>query len=383
MADDEKQTIRSRVPRRWRIALVATFVALAGGAALWLALGNDTSYADATWERVELGEDCHCADGSEFAIWDRRADPTKVVLFLNGGGVCWDAASCAFTSNGAPGESDLYAWNQQADGPGNNFNEDGIFDFDNGDNPFADYSFIYVTSCTGDAHLGNVSQAYSGTLTVEHNGYVNGTAALDYLAENYPDAAQVVVVGKTVGSIAAPLYGGLAADKLPDAQVSVFGAQSGAWPDNPDFNTDVLDETWGAYDAMPAWAVDGLSAREWGVPTFWAQAAQHNPDLVLSRFDYAYDPHAAVEISGWEHGDSPSIVEVPNFDELAVIDANEKAIEATGVTLHSYTAPGEGHGLFEFDAFYEIEVDGTRLVDWLDDLVKGEAPADVHCDDCE
>lgn len=60
-------------------------------------------------------------------------------------------------------------------------------------------------------------------------------------------------------------------------------------------------------------------------------------------------------------GDPPSIVEVPDFDELAVIDANEAAIEATGVDLHSYTAPGEGHGIFEFEELYEIEVDGVRL----------------------
>jgi hypothetical protein len=40
--------------------------------------------------------------------------------------------------------------------------------------------------------------------TVEHNGFVNGTAALDYLSENYPEAAQVVVVGKTAGPVAAP-----------------------------------------------------------------------------------------------------------------------------------------------------------------------------------
>ena len=43
-------------------------------------------------------------------------------------------------------------------------------------------------------------------LTVEHNGYVNGTAALGYLAEHYPDATQVVVVGKSNGAIAAPLH---------------------------------------------------------------------------------------------------------------------------------------------------------------------------------
>jgi len=40
---------------------------------------------------------------------------------------------------------------------------------------------------------------------------------------------------------------------------------------------------------------------------------------------------------------------------LAVIDANEAAIENAGVVLHSYTAPGDGHGIFEWPAFYDLE----------------------------
>jgi hypothetical protein len=334
------------------------------------------------WERVVPAGDCQCADGGEFAFWERRADPTKVVLFLNGGGVCWDARSCGFTSTDTPGESEFYDWNLEGTNPEN---RRGIFDTTRADNPFAEYSYLYVSSCTGDAHLGNASQEYSPELTVEHRGYVNGTAAIDYLAEQYPDANQVVVVGKTAGSVAAPIYGGLVADLLPDAEVTVFGAQSGAWPDHPDFNADILDQTWGAYDAMPDWAVDGLTVRDWGVPRFWTQSGLHNPNLVMARFDFAYDPQAAVEITGWNRGDTPSLEPVPDFDELAVIDANEAAIEAVGVRLHSYTAPGDDHGLFEpdeFDAFYETEVEGVRLVDWLDALITDEPPDDVHCVRC-
>jgi hypothetical protein len=39
------------------------------------------------------------------------------------------------------------------------------------------------------------------------------------------------------------------------------------------------------------------------------------------------------------------------------------AIEEAGVVQHSYTAPGNGHGIFEWPAFYELELDGARLVD--------------------
>ena len=66
-----------------------------------------------------------------------------------------------------------------------------------------------------------------------------------------------------------------------------------------------------------------------------------------------------------------------------LIDANEAEIEAAGVDLHSYTAPGDDHGIFEFDDFYEIEVDGVRWSTGSTPLIAGEPLDDVHCDDCE
>jgi hypothetical protein len=118
----------------------------------------------------------------------------------------------------------------------------------------------------------------------------------------------------------------------------------------------------------------GYPSAAGGVPRFWTQAARHRPGLVLARFDFAFDPHAASEVTRWMDGSPP--------DLLAVISGNETAIEATGVRLHSYTAPGDDHGLFEFDKFYKIKVNGVRLVDWLDALVTGDAPQDVHCRRC-
>jgi hypothetical protein len=330
---------------------------------------------DSEWEKVVPGGDCECADGSEFAFWERQADPAKVVLYLDGGGVCFDATSCANTNTGSTTERAGPDYDSNIAGE-NPAGEGGMFDFTRADNPLRNYSFIYVPLCTADSHLGNVTREYSPGLTVEHKGFVNGTAALNYLAENYPNAAQVVVVGKTAGSVASPIYGGLAADLLPDAQITVFGAQSGAFPDDPDLNAKI-GELWGAFDNMPDWEVnEGLTARDWGTRRFWIQAGLHDPDIVMARFDYAFDPHAAEALEYL----SPNGVDPAN--PLAVIDANEAAIEAAEVVQHSYTAPGQGHGILEFETFYDMEVNGVRLVDWFAALIAGEPLDDVHCDKC-
>lgn len=368
-----------RVARLLVLAAMAAAIAACGGgadadddvgAAATTEPGTTTAPGDGKWRKVAPGGDCECADGSEFAFWERRADPAKVVVFLDGGGACYDAETCAFTGLGTGGEAN-YDWSIYGEDPAQ---EGGIFDFARADNPFRDYSFVYVPSCTGDAHLGDSTHEYSSELTVEHNGYVNGTAALGYVAEHYPDAAQIVVVGKSDGSVAAPVYGGLVADLLPNSQVTVFGAQSGHHPDDPDLNAEILGELWGAYDNMPDWEVnEGLTARDWGVPRFWVQAGLHNPEIVLARFDYAYDRSAAEGAEA--RGQDPSKL-------LAVIDANEAAIEEAGVVLHSYTAPGDGHGILEWPRFYEMEVNGEKLVGWVTRLIEGKPVADVHCQRC-
>ncbi|MBO2445673.1 hypothetical protein J4573_01080 [Actinomadura barringtoniae] len=336
-----------------------------GGAGAVASPSVNVTVATHKWKQVVPGGDCKCANGSAFSFWERQADPTKVVLFLDGGGVCWDAAMCKFVSTDSEGENDLYNWDGRAgEDPGS---QTGFFDLGRPDNPFSGYSILYASGCTGDAFLGNAAQKLSPTLTVQHRGYVNGTAALDHLVRQYPHAVQVVVIGKTAGSISAPIYGGLVAERLPHAKVTVFGAQSGAWPDNPDFNAKVLGKAWGAYAAMPRWAVGGMAVRDWGIPRLSIQAGRHAPNIVLARFDYAFDPAASREVTRWMRKDS-----------LAVIKENEAAIEAAGVNVHGYTAPGKRHGLFEFQTFYDLDVGGVKLVDWLRQLISGTAPGDVR-----
>src|SRR5262245_2014045 len=104
---------------------------------------TSASAADAEWQSIVPGGDCACADGSEFNFWVRDANPAKVVLYLEGGGACFDATSCAFTNE----QTTLYDWNISPDDHPSL--RAGIFDFGHDDNPFADYSVVYVPYCTG------------------------------------------------------------------------------------------------------------------------------------------------------------------------------------------------------------------------------------------
>ena len=203
---------------------------------------------------------------------------------------------------------------------------------------------------------------------LQHKGFVNGTAALDHLGATFPDATDVVVMGESAGSVAAPLYGGLVSDRLPDAAITVLADGSGSYPDLPAVN-ELVGTAWGIDSAGPAWFDDaGFS-----LPGLFIQSGRHDPDIVFARHDFAYDENQTF----WY-----PYLGIPAGDLRERIDANEAQIENAGVNLRSYIAPGEKHTVLGDAELYTEEVDGQRLVDWVTRLVEGEPVEDVHCDEC-
>jgi hypothetical protein len=319
------------------------------------------SDAAAGWKRIVAGGDCQCSDGSEFSFWVREANPEKVVLFFDGGGACFSAETCA-------PDSGVYNTAITEGPPG-----EGIFDFADERNPFADYSVVVVPYCSGDVHIGNAITEYTPNLTVQHRGYVNGTAALDHLAATFAGATDVVVMGESAGSIAAPLYAGLVSDRLPEAKIAVVADGSGSYPDLPDINTR-LAAAWGTGNAIPPWPENaGLTAEQWSIPGLVVQSGRHDPEIVFARHDYAYDERQKF----WY-----PYLDLAAGDLLSRIDANETEIESAGVNLLSYVAPGDEHTVLGDAEFYTETVNGQPLVDWVTRLIDHDPVNDVHCTDC-
>jgi hypothetical protein len=319
----------------------------------------------AGWEQVTASGECMCADGSPYSYWIHRADPDKVVFFLQGGGACIDANTCTF--GGIAYRSSLGV----ADDP-NSFSS-GIFDFTDARNPLADYSFVFAPYCTGDVHLGNATHEYSTELIVQHKGSVNASTALNALATQFPDTAQLVVTGESAGSVPTPLYAGLAHDLLPSAEITVLADGSGGYPDDPAVNARV-GALWGTEAAIPPWPENGgLTAADRSAPDLFVQAAQHDPEIIFGRHDYAFDFVQKIFLG---------LLGFQADDLVSLIDANETAIEQGGVDLRSYIAPGQGHTVLSSPVFYTEVVEGVPLVDWVSDLVRRQPDLDVHCTDC-
>jgi hypothetical protein len=315
------------------------------------------------WTAIPGGDDCRCSDGSPFELWERPADPTKVVLYFQGGGACFSAETCA-------PDSGTYTPNLTI-GAAPDFG--GIFDETNPENPLAGHSIVYVPYCTGDVHLGDRVNEYSDTVTIDHNGFPNARKGLDTVLANYPDVEQLVVVGASAGSIPTPAFAGLAADVLTDTEIVTFGDSSAAYPDVPALNAGI-GAVWGVLENVPDWPVnEGLTPEEWSFPGLYVQAGTQHPDITFARFDYAYDQVQA---------SFAALAGIQADDLVTFIDQTEADIEAAGVPVASYVAPGDAHTIVMSDEFYDMEVEGVRLVDFLATLVAGDVPADVRCTEC-
>ncbi len=325
---------------------------------------TEAAAPEVAWETVVAPADCMCGDGSEFKYFVREADPTKVLFFMEGGGACFSAETCAPDSESYKKEA--------GDGPTAD-GAAGIFDFSNPANPFADYSVVFVPYCTGDVHIGNTTTDYGDGVVVHHNGYVNGNTALAAMAERFPDVTQLVVAGESGGSIPSPLYAGLAHDLLPAASITVLADGSGAYPDLPAMNA-LIGGQWGTMNAVPAWPEnEGMTAEKWSLPGLFVQAHLHDTDIVFARHDYAFD-HTQVFFAG--------LAGIPADDLVSLIDSNETQIEASGVALWSYISPGDSHTLLHKPEFYTETVNGVMFVDWVWALLAGDEMADVHCTEC-
>lgn len=325
---------------------------------------DEAAAADPEWEMVQGDETCECADGSDYNLWVRDAGATKVVLFFEGGGACFSAEMCAFGS----GSYDYDV--SDSDDPSI---AKGIFDFENPANPFADWSVVFVPYCTGDVFLGASSHDYGGGLTVEHNGMANATFGLDELERRFPNADQIFVTGSSAGGVPAPLFAGLASDRFPDARITALSDGSGAYPAAPAINA-AIGSLWGTFDARPDWPETAdLTPETWSIPGLFTVAGTHDRDIVMARHDHAFDSVQA----------SFSAIAGISADRLDVlIDGNAAEIEASGVPVASFVAPGTTHTILGRDLVYTQEVEGVRFIDWLTGLVEGTPVDDVHCTVC-
>jgi len=172
----------------------------------------------AEWTWVDFA-DARCANGATTGLGINPAEgATDVVLYLMGGGACWDASSCYLVKS---------AWNVDLGYGVGQFSSEPyrqlpLFDRRAASNPFAGASYVYVPYCTGDLHVGTAEQRHVQTQVTRHVGAKNLEAFLQRLAPTFATARRVFVIGTSAGGFGAQMNAWRFAGAFPSAEVHVL-----------------------------------------------------------------------------------------------------------------------------------------------------------------
>jgi hypothetical protein len=154
------------------------------------------------WSWIPFPE-ATCADGSATGIAVSPGDGPDLVVFLDGGGACWDAWSCDVFSTAV----------DRAYGPEKFATEiahyfaGSLLDRQVLPAAVAGATLVFVPYCTGDVHGGDhvATYAFAGIPTSEwhHVGHANLMAILPRLAATWPAPRKLVVAGSSAGGFGA------------------------------------------------------------------------------------------------------------------------------------------------------------------------------------
>ncbi|MBL8514921.1 MAG: hypothetical protein JNJ55_13095, partial [Betaproteobacteria bacterium] len=133
------------------------------------------------WQRVDGGPATGCALGTPYHFYFRAANTTKLAIHFQGGGACWNSNTCNVGAR---------RWfDHSVDDRDDPTAKSGVLDVHRADNPFKDYSILFVPYCTADVHMGRRDATYTlqqpgggkSKLNVRHNGANNVNDALAWL----------------------------------------------------------------------------------------------------------------------------------------------------------------------------------------------------------
>lgn len=159
----------------------------------------DTPYD--VWTFVPF-PDSSCAQGTTTGIGvNRLQGSTRLLIFLPGGGICWDFESCVANPTAAYTDTGYGPTEFQQQFGGSNIRP--YFLRSDPANVFRDFNYVYAPYCTGDLHSGSRVKDYGNGGVIHHKGFSNMTAYLRRLVATFPDATQVVIMGTSAGGFGA------------------------------------------------------------------------------------------------------------------------------------------------------------------------------------
>lgn len=144
-----------------------------------------------------------CIAGTEYSVFTKRKNPNKLLVFAQGGGACWQGFyNCNIvvdTPTQLPPPPPVGLWS-----------DDGFASpIGQVDNPFADYSIVYLPYCDGSVFTGDndvLDESFPLGPVRFHRGLKNLSAGMDIAKDLFPRARRIVVAGSSAGGVGAASF---------------------------------------------------------------------------------------------------------------------------------------------------------------------------------
>lgn len=316
-----------------------------------------------TWTWVEF-PDARCRSGEPTGLGVRYGADDRLLFYFQGGGACFNDLTCLNN----PATADAAEFADWADVWG----ERGVFNAAHPDNPFADFSVVYVPYCSGDVFAGareDVDVQSQGLQ--QFVGHRNVDLFLDRVAPTFQGAAEVVIAGASAGGFGVGFNAIDLARSFPKSQVTILDDSAPILADEyvePCLQQQWRD-VWGLDDTLPAECNACRGADGGGLTNLAGHIGQALPDVHLGLISATRDATISIFYAfGVDNCSGVGVMTGDRYQAGLNQYLTEQLIPSGWAT---YLIPSTEHVWTQNSAFYDTEVDGVLLTTWVEDLMAG------------
>ena len=211
----------------------------------------------------------------------------------------------------------------------------------------------------------------SPAITVHHNGFVNVTAVRNWIYQNFKAPDSIFVAGSSGGGDAALMHYSYLRQHYTNVNNWVYLADSSFGVVTDQFlTTDIAN--WKAYENRPMWipAIANATPSQMTWDFVEVQGEQYYKTGALAEFGTAYDTLESItyQIMGGMMADW--------HDQM---EAHVQDVSGQVPSFRYLIAPGTAHIVLNQDTFYQYQVNGVSLSDWVASLANGQNVASNQC----
>lgn len=287
-----------------------------------------------------------CLHGTPFKVSIRRGTSPNVLLYLQGGGACWDEETC-FTAPLTREFAESFTESSE---------DEGVF-ADAEANPFRDWSVVFAPYCDGSLWMGDNDATY-GSRVAYHHGMANAAAAVALLAREFKAPGKVVVAGSSAGGFGTLMGYVAARTAMPEAKLYVLN-DSGPW----------------RFNEAQAAMVEGIAAswRPFEVSAFTPPACTTCRTELYRIADWAMRQDRATRWGLISFDRDVVIADIymkfgPAFPTILTETIGFLAERNPG-QFQAYVIEGFDHTRLGTNALYDVERNGIPLAAWIGSML--------------